>query len=279
MPDLYDPEWLLSYIEGELSPRDAAALEQQLQRDPRLARLVEQLRHDRRLLRSTPLEREPADLLERAMNYLERQLLLGGPEIAAHQDRREARPNFSRWLAVSGLAALVVLSAGLLVITLVDSENLHRIVTQTAPASAPHNDAPAGVAARPAPSAEKHADKTLAADASAESTPRLAGDRGSPRPAEYPAIAPPTPLSSTPPIVAGSPAQAARQTRDGLFMRATPPTTAPSLPAAANAPIMLGELVLPATQPTSQPSTQPATQPAAEATTQPTTQPAAEPGF
>ncbi|MCC7406501.1 MAG: hypothetical protein IT442_00410, partial [Phycisphaeraceae bacterium] len=129
MPDIYDPEWLLSYIEGEMSPKDAAALEEQLQRDPRLARLVEELRQDRRLLRSTPLEREPADLLERAMNYLERQLLLGGPEVIANLDRRESRTNVSRWLAVSGLAALVVLSAALLVVTLVDTENLHRIVT------------------------------------------------------------------------------------------------------------------------------------------------------
>lgn len=138
MSDRYDQDILLDYIEGELSPEQRAAFEQQLAGDEALRRLVERLQADRAALRSLPSEAPPRDLLDDATHQLEREMLLGPtPEAASAQvggegggeagvagrlgrDPRRRTP-WTKPATYAALAAVVALCAGVLLISLTDN--------------------------------------------------------------------------------------------------------------------------------------------------------------
>lgn len=125
MNERYDQDKLLGYIEGELPEEERAAFERQLAEDERLHRLIEKLRADREALRDLPTAEPPRDLLEDATFQLERQMLLGEPveqpAAAPLGGGLKRHMNWSQMLAYGGLAAAVVICAGVMFIAL--SEN------------------------------------------------------------------------------------------------------------------------------------------------------------
>lgn len=116
MTDRHDPNLILDYVEDQLSAIDRARFEESLTRDPALASLVADMQRDREALRSAPPMDPPAGLADAAMQNLERQLLLDHTAFSLPQDN----PATSRWrlaplLAYSGIAAVLLLTASLLV--------------------------------------------------------------------------------------------------------------------------------------------------------------------
>lgn len=75
----FTEEELLAYVEGELSPERIDSLSLRLLTDPMLFRQLEQMRINRSLLMSMPLEHAPAELLSRVQIAFEQQALVGSP--------------------------------------------------------------------------------------------------------------------------------------------------------------------------------------------------------
>lgn len=75
----FTQEELLAYVEGELAPDRMDSLSLRLLTDPVLFRQLEQMRINRSLLMSLPLEPAPAELLSRVQIAFEQQALLGSP--------------------------------------------------------------------------------------------------------------------------------------------------------------------------------------------------------
>ncbi len=75
----FTEEELLAYVEGELTPDRMDSLTLRLLTDPVLFRQLEQMRINRSLLMSMPLERAPAELLSRVQIAFEQQALVGSP--------------------------------------------------------------------------------------------------------------------------------------------------------------------------------------------------------
>ena len=75
----FTEEELLAYVEGELTPERMDSLSLRLLTDPVLFRQLEQMRINRSLLMSMPLERAPAELLSRVQIAFEQQALVGSP--------------------------------------------------------------------------------------------------------------------------------------------------------------------------------------------------------
>jgi len=122
MINRYDPDLLLGYIEDELGEEDRARFERQMAEDEQLAALVRGLTGDRALLRSLPLVEAPTGLVDDALHRLERTMLLDGPSeddappIPIQRGRdiagRSADARWGRVLGISGLAAAVLIGAG-----------------------------------------------------------------------------------------------------------------------------------------------------------------------
>ncbi|MBC7773754.1 MAG: hypothetical protein H7210_14770, partial [Pyrinomonadaceae bacterium] len=72
-------EELLAYVEGELTPDRADSLALRLLTDPILFRQLEQMRINRSVLMSMPLEKAPIELLSRVQVAFEQQALVGSP--------------------------------------------------------------------------------------------------------------------------------------------------------------------------------------------------------
>ena len=62
-----NPELLHTYLDGELTPEEAARIENELAADPRLARELEALRAVDEALESLPAREAPPDLAERVL--------------------------------------------------------------------------------------------------------------------------------------------------------------------------------------------------------------------
>lgn len=121
MNDRYDQELLLGYVEGELAPEQRAAVEAMLENDPALRALLEDMAADRELLRQLPTRELPNDLAEHLMLGRERQMLLGDPDLPIPTESKQAqarRFRFHRLLAYSGIAAVLLVSAGIVFQTL-----------------------------------------------------------------------------------------------------------------------------------------------------------------
>lgn len=89
--DHFDEDELLAFIEGELEPDEAARLEHALANSPRAAMLVERMRRDRELLRSTPEPHMPRNFLAGIESRLARPMLM---EALSHADRSESSEPF-----------------------------------------------------------------------------------------------------------------------------------------------------------------------------------------
>jgi len=129
MIDRYDENLLLGYIEGELSPSDRAQLEAMLQRDPQLNQLLRDIVADRQAVRQLPDEAPGEDLVEAAMQQIERRMLLG--DAATHRaPRRSARrPTWSLRpvFYYAATAAVLAISAMIIVPTLTDWDLLENV--------------------------------------------------------------------------------------------------------------------------------------------------------
>lgn len=106
-----DPNLILDYLEGDLTPRKAAEFERLLNEDRELRRLLEQLASDRRTMRQLPQEQAPPQLMDHVHQRLERQMLL--KPSGADEDRRVTTRRFrlGQWAAYGSLAAMLVFSA------------------------------------------------------------------------------------------------------------------------------------------------------------------------
>src|SRR5438046_3012270 len=119
MAERYSEELFLGYVEGDLPPQQRALFERVLAEDPQLRTLVAQVKLDREELRAMPDAPPPAALLEMVHQRLERDMLLQprAVELSGSQRRRQ-HARTMRLVAYSGVAALVLLSAGLMLYTL-----------------------------------------------------------------------------------------------------------------------------------------------------------------
>ncbi len=131
--DRYDQQRLLDYVEQELSPADEAAFEAQLAGDPAMRRLVAQLRVDRDRLRAAADQPAPAGLMERANAHIERQMLMGGLPQQTEELRGRRSAHMARWIAVGGLAAMLLVSVALLAWMFVDTGSLNDAAVETLP--------------------------------------------------------------------------------------------------------------------------------------------------
>lgn len=114
---------ILAYLEEELPAEERQKFAERLEKDPKLAQLVEQMWRDRQLLRQLPEEAAPERIMEEIRRQLERSMLLE----PAEDERRAAgaRPHrLGRLLAYVALAAMVAIGAGLIIHTLVLSLRL-----------------------------------------------------------------------------------------------------------------------------------------------------------
>ncbi len=110
MPERFDEADLLALIEDELDPERAAALRLRLlEADPQTRALVEGLRRDREVLRSTPEPGLPRDFLVDLEPLLARRMLTEVP--VGEFRRRHARRQRPRWttLAAAAMLAFAVL--------------------------------------------------------------------------------------------------------------------------------------------------------------------------
>lgn len=111
MPQQYDDNLILDYLEGEMNASQRAGFEALLQEDESLRRLVEAMAQDRAFLRNAPKVEAPPEVMDRVHQRLERQMLLDGttPQIVQHAAERRFR--LGRWIGYGALAATVAFSA------------------------------------------------------------------------------------------------------------------------------------------------------------------------
>jgi hypothetical protein len=132
----YDHERLIDYIEGELPPEQMARVDAMLASDPKLRRLIESIKADRKALRAMPPDEAPRALVDDVMAGLERQMLLGEAptdgedvdEIAAEAQRNRMRigPKLLRVASYTGLAAALAIAGGVVFLTVTDSPLLEQ---------------------------------------------------------------------------------------------------------------------------------------------------------
>jgi hypothetical protein len=100
---------LLDWIDGKLSPSEQAKLEQASGRAG-LSERIAQMQAQRLILRSLPEEEAPVDLLDRVLNTLERDQLVGG-EMPRHVDDviigRRVRSRFAGLAVAAGVTLLL----------------------------------------------------------------------------------------------------------------------------------------------------------------------------
>jgi len=123
MSDPYDQDLFLSYLEGELTPQDEGRFEVIMGKDDRLRRLVTQLQADRQMLRTLPQAEVPPGLMDPVRERLERDMLLGDVSAQETEPQRSSG-TWGRWAAYSGVAALVAISATVVLLILASSRSI-----------------------------------------------------------------------------------------------------------------------------------------------------------
>lgn len=128
MTDRYDQDMILGYVEGELDDSQREAFEATLAQDHELRNLVSQMKLDRENLRRLGVTPAPVGLIDQVMQAQERAELLGDPEAPEPLPlKMPVNPHkLRRVLAYSGIAAVLLLSAALVVPTLMPSGLLYR---------------------------------------------------------------------------------------------------------------------------------------------------------
>lgn len=137
MPDRYDDQLLLDYVEGDLSEEDRKAFEREVRADDSLRQLLDGIMDDRKQLRDMPVEQAPDDLMERVNLSLEREALLAeSPEDdeATYDDAPPPVFSFSRFVAYSGVAAMILLCGTLVFQAFQDAGRIQKMVDETADA-------------------------------------------------------------------------------------------------------------------------------------------------
>lgn len=108
MADSQDIEGkLAAYVDGELPADARTEIEKYLSANPQQRRLIADLMRQRDLLQALPKNAAPADVAESLNAQLERAVLLG--DVDAEATAATIRP----WRSVAGLAAVLLLMAGL----------------------------------------------------------------------------------------------------------------------------------------------------------------------
>ncbi|MEZ6190380.1 MAG: hypothetical protein R3C45_03720 [Phycisphaerales bacterium] len=149
MNDRYDQDTILGYVEGELDEAQRASFEAVIADDHELRNLVSQMKLDRQALRSLSSKPAPVGLVDQVMQAQERAALLGEPDVPEPLPMvlPVSRLKLRRVLAYSGVAAVLLLSAALVIPTLMPSGLLDRqspiaFLDKTPPApAAKHNRA------------------------------------------------------------------------------------------------------------------------------------------
>ncbi len=113
----YDENLFLGYLEGDLTPEQRRSFERQMLDDARLRSLVSQIAQDKQLLRRLEPVQAPAEVMDRANQVLERQMLLGKPSSDAANVIRQVRWSATRLTRFAALAAIVLLGGALLIFT------------------------------------------------------------------------------------------------------------------------------------------------------------------
>ncbi len=128
MTERYDQDKILGYVEGELSDDQRAGFEAVLADDHELRQLVSQLKLDRQALRGLGTSRAPVGLIDQVIQTHERSALLGDP--AAPEPLPLTVPvnrwKFRRTAAYGAIAAVLILSFGLVFQTLIPPDLLNR---------------------------------------------------------------------------------------------------------------------------------------------------------
>jgi len=119
MNSQYDHNLLLGYVEGELSAKDAARVEQWIERDPRLGRLLADMAADRDRLQQLPTPDPPAWLLDDVDRVLERSMLLETDTREVHATTMRQRYMLRQWLTIGAVAAMVLIAAWVVIDSLV----------------------------------------------------------------------------------------------------------------------------------------------------------------
>ncbi len=131
MPDNYDENLILGYIEGDLSPQDARAFAETLRQDPALRRLVTQMSQDRAALRDLPEVEPPAGIMERVSEHLERSMLLDSRGNEPPASRPIHTNRLGRIVMGIAIAAMLVFAATVVVPIFIETFNVAN--TTTAP--------------------------------------------------------------------------------------------------------------------------------------------------
>lgn len=129
MTQQLDNETILGYVEGDLPNDQRKRFETLLADDPKLRRLVTQIRDDRQQMRNLPSEDPPEDILEGVNRRLERNMLLDAPPPELMPSLPASSFRIGRWAAYAGLAAMIVLSTTLVIHTLSDGRLYDQFVT------------------------------------------------------------------------------------------------------------------------------------------------------
>jgi hypothetical protein len=126
MTERYDQDIILGYVEGELTESQLAEFEAILADDHELRQLVSHLKHDRQALRGLGTQSAPVGLIDQVIQAHERAGLLGDP--AAPEPMPRSMPvnrwKFRRVLSYGAVAAVLLLSVGLVVQTLIPPDIL-----------------------------------------------------------------------------------------------------------------------------------------------------------
>ncbi len=129
----YDHEQLIDFIEGDLPPEGMARVDAMLASDPKLRRLIEAMKADRKALRSMPHEPVPVPVVDDLLVGMERQMLLGEApvdeatdpiEVAAQRHRMRIGPRLLRVASYTGIAAALAFAASVVIIMLTESSLL-----------------------------------------------------------------------------------------------------------------------------------------------------------
>jgi len=127
MTQRYDQDMILGYVEGELADDQRARFESLLEDDQELRQLVSQMKLDRQALRGLGVQPAPVGLIDQVIQTHERAALLGDP---AAPDPLPLSMPVHRWklrrvLAYSAVAAVLLLSFGLVLQTLIPPDLLN----------------------------------------------------------------------------------------------------------------------------------------------------------
>jgi len=133
MTDRFDEQMFLDYVEGDLNQEQIEQFESLLEQDSSLRTLVTTVISDRQLLRLAAKEPAPPDLMDQAHSHLERHMLLDTPSQELGPMAPQHRFRLGQYVAIGGLAALVLVSTAVVVHTLIDRNLYDRFAPSTDP--------------------------------------------------------------------------------------------------------------------------------------------------